>query len=156
MENNKTLLERTTYSQRIISTLTKYSLVLGILTFVFGLLPLIWVVVFLPYSFFVIMLTITIVIGTVGLVFLVEDNIVSKLWSGVEHFSDSAPIFVNIQTTVAPILGGVALVISIISLILVISTKFRPNKGKDLAFTIIGLILALVGFFFGIVALSSN
>ena len=156
MENNKTLLERTTYSQRIISTLTKYSLVLGILTLVFGLLPLIWVVVFLPYAFFVIMFIITIVIGTLGLIFLVEDNIVSKLWSGVEHFSDSVPIFVNIQTTVAPILGGVALVISIISLILVISTKFRPNKGKDLAFTIIGLILALVGFFFGIVALSSN
>ena len=116
--------------------LSNVSIVATALTLLLTLLPFIHV----GYILLIVFVCGAIVLFTLGLVFLEENNIVSKLWGTISN----TDVLTEIAMTGIPICFGVAMGTAVVSLILLLCGKEKCSW--RIALNIVGIVVPLICF----------
>ena len=148
-----TRLARRDFGDRIYDSSANIAIALMVLAMFFAFLPLTLALGYFFLVFLLVMFSILIVVVTVGLVFTIEGNILSKLWSLVGDFNIEKAV--EVQGIVEPI------ILSLLAIFLVITicgvfTKTRIRKGKYIAIFVVGLIMIILAIIFYAMSRSSK
>ena len=153
----KTLKERTNYSDRFLSVITKYGIVFGFIAFILAMLPFAWIIGFLVYFLMAFVITVFLTIITIGLIWISEARpFLDALWAPMQDTSTLLNILSNIMLYGTPFFVFPAIILEIVSLIIVIIKKGRAKRVVNIVFLIISLILSLVSMFMWFMAASSG
>ena len=146
-------IEKQDFLNRLYDTFANLTVFLSVVAFLLAMAPIIYVGFIFAYFMIVVVVSLFLVIFTLGLIFTIENNIVVKMWSTIDKLDvDKATSF---QLTVGPvILGimGVLLVLLAIGFII----KMNKTKTKPIVTMIVGGVTFLLLLIFVIVGGSAK
>ena len=146
-------IEKQDFLNRLYDTFANLAVFLTVVAFIVAVAPLIYVGFVFAYVMIAFILSVFLIIFTLGLIFTVENNIVVRIWSSMDKLDvDKAS---NFQLAVGPtILGilGVLLVLLIVGFIF----KMNKTKTKPIVVIILGSIAFLLLLVFVIVGGSAK
>ena len=148
--SRKTKLQKHYFATRMVSIGVNYTLLLAVLTILFGLLPIISIFIIFGYFVIAIFLSLFLIVGTLFLVLInVNDptNPLNQLWSQFKDDAQQKLIdnFTNFSKVATPIMFIVTAILCIIFLVLISKRLGRSSVAKDRAIIIVSLILASIG-----------
>lgn len=93
-----------------------------------------------------------IIIATIGSIFLVENNIISRMWSFLGSFSEGgADKIQDLIFSILPICSAIALVLGILAMVFLVASKQFKNRILRVIWTVIWLAVAVFALIYGIV-----
>ena len=149
----KTKLAGRYFTDHLNDTLANVLIPASITLFIIGLLPIIYGFFVGLYYLFLFVFSAILVLATVGLIFLNQNNILVKLWS-VEPNMDAA---INASRIGTPIMLGVCGAILVVVLILtIVSWKYTNRRGKYIGILIVCGLIFLWSFAFAFVPVTAR
>lgn len=147
----KTRLQKHFYGMRLVTIGVNYCFIMSlfclITPFMFILVPFIamlYVIYALYVSLAMIVCTLFFILITVGQ----PDNPLHRVWDRLNHLDGMMEQVANFGRIAVPIVGSVAIILSIVLLILVSKNIGRQNKKRDRVFLILTIIFCVVGILF--------
>ena len=154
----KTKLQRHYFGTRLVSVSVNYTLLFAILTLIFGMLPILSILIVAAYFFLAVVLSLFLIIATLFLVLLNTndpDNPLHQIWAklGPDAQQQMIQDFVNFSKVATPIMFAITMVFCITMLVLVNKRMGRSSLAKDRAILIVSIILSCIGMGLGLITI---
>ena len=138
-------IEKQDFLNRLYDTFANLTIFLSVMAFFIALAPIIYVGFVMVYFLIAIILSVFLVLFTIGLIFTVENNIVTRIWSSLDQLDVNKAV--SFQASIGPVLLGfigVLLVLLIVGLVL----KMNKTKTKPIATIVVGGVAFILLFVF--------
>ncbi len=138
----KTRLEKIYGVRHLADIFVGLAIFLTVANFLLAIMPLTAALFIAIYFMFIFMITVVVVVATVGLIFTIKDNFISKMWASIGHVDMN--VFMNVQQIVFPITLSLQAALFALALIFTIIDRKKEGIGSRVAAIVIcGVFLAI-------------
>ena len=144
----KTKLERHFNQIRITTIGINYCFLMSLFSLIVPIMLLLSPIFIMFYVVYAIVVSFIMIVGTLFLILLTvndPDSPLAQVWARIDRIGEILEGIVQFGRIAVPIVGGVAIALSILFLVLVSKGYGRQNKAKDRAVLIVSIILCVIG-----------
>ena len=142
-------IEKQDFLNRLYDTFANLTIFLSVVALLVAFAPLVYVGFLFGYVLIAVIISVFLILFTIGLIFTVENNIVSQMWKTISNLDANKAV--SFQALTGPIILGV---IGVLLVLLVVGfiIKMNKTKTKPIVVMVVGglsfvllLILVLMG-----------